>query len=200
MGMEEYSREPCPYRIVDDCGGAFAMGCFGGGLFQGLRGFRNAPQGLRRRFAGGMAAVKARAPTVGGGFASWGFIFSIVDCGLVHLRKKEDPWNSIVSGAVAGGVLSSRNGVAAMFGSAIVGGVLLSMIEGVGILFTRISAEQFRNPDPQSAEGFGLGFGSAAATGSSPGSSSGPPSRSPAGDANPPAGFVFSRRPAGQCH
>lgn len=23
--MEEYAREPCPYRIVDDCGGAFAM-------------------------------------------------------------------------------------------------------------------------------------------------------------------------------
>jgi len=166
MGMEEYSREPCPYRIVDDCGGAFAMGCLGGGLFQGLRGFRNAPQGMRRRFAGGLAAVKARAPTVGGGFASWGILFSIVDCSLVHLRKKEDPWNSIISGAVAGGILSSRNGVAAMFGSAIVGGVLLSMIEGVGILFTRISAEQFRNPDPQSAEGFGFGFGSASASAS----------------------------------
>ncbi|XP_016994937.2 probable mitochondrial import inner membrane translocase subunit Tim17 1 [Drosophila takahashii] len=148
--MEEYNREPCPFRIVDDCGGAFAMGCIGGGLFQGLKGFRNAPQGFGRRFAGGLAAVKARSPTVGGSFASWGCVFSMVDCTLVHLRKKEDPWNSIISGAMTGGILSARNGVAAMFGSAILGGCLLSMIEGVGILFTRISAEQFRNFDPQS--------------------------------------------------
>lgn len=47
--MEEYAREPCPYRIVDDCGGAFAMGCIGGGLFQAIKGFRNAPSGFNRR-------------------------------------------------------------------------------------------------------------------------------------------------------
>ena len=23
--MEEYAREPCPWRIIDDCGGAFSM-------------------------------------------------------------------------------------------------------------------------------------------------------------------------------
>lgn len=48
--MEEYSREPCPWRIVDDCGGAFAMGCIGGGVFQAIKGFRNAPSGINRRF------------------------------------------------------------------------------------------------------------------------------------------------------
>lgn len=48
--MEEYAREPCPWRIVDDCGGAFTMGALGGGLFQAVRGFRNAPSGLTRRF------------------------------------------------------------------------------------------------------------------------------------------------------
>lgn len=47
--MEEYGREPCPYRIVDDCGGAFAMGCIGGGVFQAIKGFRNAPSGFSRR-------------------------------------------------------------------------------------------------------------------------------------------------------
>lgn len=35
-----------------------------------------------------------------------------------------------------------------MTGSAIIGGVLLALIEGVGILFTRLSADQFRNPNP----------------------------------------------------
>lgn len=37
--MEEYAREPCPYRIVDDCGGAFAMGCIGGSVFQAIKGY-----------------------------------------------------------------------------------------------------------------------------------------------------------------
>lgn len=64
------------------------------------------------------------------------------------MRKKEDPWNSIISGAVTGGVLSARNGVPAMAASALIGGVLLAMIEGVGILMTRFTAEQFRQQSP----------------------------------------------------
>lgn len=47
--MEEYTREPCPWRIVDDCGGAFTMGLIGGGVFQTFKGFRNAPSGVSRR-------------------------------------------------------------------------------------------------------------------------------------------------------
>lgn len=47
--MEEYTREPCPWRIVDDCGGAFTMGLIGGGVFQSIKGFRNAPSGMNRR-------------------------------------------------------------------------------------------------------------------------------------------------------
>lgn len=35
-----------------------------------------------------------------------------------------------------------------MAGSAVIGGVLLALIEGVGILFTRLSADQFKNPLP----------------------------------------------------
>jgi import inner membrane translocase subunit TIM17 len=31
--MEEYSREPCPWRIIDDCGGAFSMGLIGMAAF-----------------------------------------------------------------------------------------------------------------------------------------------------------------------
>jgi import inner membrane translocase subunit TIM17 len=51
--MEEYTREPCPWRIVDDCGGAFTMGLIGGGVFQSIKGFRNAPSGLNRRLVHG---------------------------------------------------------------------------------------------------------------------------------------------------
>ncbi|XP_026476698.1 LOW QUALITY PROTEIN: mitochondrial import inner membrane translocase subunit Tim17-B-like, partial [Ctenocephalides felis] len=146
--MEEYNREPCPWRIVDDCGGAFAMGCIGGGVFQFIKGFRNAPSGINRRLLGSLSAIKTRSPIIAGNFAVWGGMFSTIDCTLVKIRKKEDPWNSIISGAATGGILAARNGVAAMAGSAVIGGVLLALIEGVGILLTRFSAEQFKQSNP----------------------------------------------------
>ncbi|XP_071960255.1 mitochondrial import inner membrane translocase subunit Tim17-B-like [Antedon mediterranea] len=147
--MEEYAREPCPWRIVDDCGGAFSMGVIGGGVVHSFLGARNAPAGFRYRLAGSLMAVKHKAPIVGGNFAIWGGLFSTFDCTLVHLRQKEDPWNSITSGALTGAVLAARSGAVAMTGSAVIGGVLLAMIEGIGILMTRFSAEQFRPTNPQ---------------------------------------------------
>lgn len=48
-------------------------------------------------------------------------------------------------------------GVPAMAGSAVIGGVLLALIEGVGILFTRLSAEQFKNPLPPTEDPAALG-------------------------------------------
>lgn len=144
--MEEYAREPCPWRIVDDCGGAFTMGAIGGAVFQSIKGFRNAPSGMNKRFVGSLMAIKQRSPIIAGNFAVWGGLFSTIDCSLVHYRRKEDPWNSIISGAVTGGILSARKGVPAMAGSAIIGGILLALIEGVGIIFTRLQAEQFQPP------------------------------------------------------
>ncbi|XP_035229659.1 mitochondrial import inner membrane translocase subunit Tim17-B-like isoform X1 [Stegodyphus dumicola] len=164
--MEEYAREPCPWRIVDDCGGAFTMGAIGGAVFQSIKGFRNAPSGTTRRLQGSLAAIKQRAPIIGGNFAVWGGLFSTIDCSLVHIRKKEDPWNSIASGALTGAVLAVRNGTGAMIGSAVIGGVLLALIEGMGILFTRYSAEQFKPINPQMEDPGQLGasdiFGAAA--------------------------------------
>ena len=81
--MEEYAREPCPWRIIDDCGGAFSMGLIGGrayplkmynrnsfnlfffffqggGFFNMLGGAYNAPAGYQRRLLGGIIRVKER--------------------------------------------------------------------------------------------------------------------------------------------
>ncbi len=58
---------------------------------------------------------------VGGSFAVWGLTFSSIDCCMVKLRNKEDPWNSITSGALTGAVLTVRSGWGAMVGSAIIG-------------------------------------------------------------------------------
>ncbi|KAG9493190.1 mitochondrial import inner membrane translocase subunit Tim17-A [Eleutherodactylus coqui] len=146
--MEEYTREPCPWRIVDDCGGAFTMGIIGGGIFQAIKGFRNSPQGVKHRMKGSFFAIRTRAPQLGGSFAVWGGLFSMIDCSMVKIRGKEDPWNSITSGAMTGAILAARNGPVAMVGSAAMGGILLALIEGAGILLTRFASSQFVNGPP----------------------------------------------------
>ena len=56
-----------------------------------------------------------------------------------------------MSGAAAGAVMAARNGPKHMIGSAIVGGVLLGLIEGMGIMLNRFMSEQFRPVDPRNA-------------------------------------------------
>jgi import inner membrane translocase subunit TIM17 len=46
---------------------------------------------------------------------------------------QEDPWNSIMSGAATGGILAARAGPKAMASAAVVGGIILALIEGMGI-------------------------------------------------------------------
>jgi mitochondrial import inner membrane translocase subunit TIM17 len=128
-------REPCPWRIVDDVGGAFCMGCIGGGIWHTIKGARMAPKGAR--IAGSMAAVVARAPILGGQFAVWGGLFAVCDCSLTAFRQKEDPWNSIMSGAATGGILAARAGPKAVASGAAVGGILLALIEGMSIMLGR---------------------------------------------------------------
>jgi len=142
----DHSRDPCPYVIINDCGGAFAMGAVGGTIWHGFKGYRNSPRG--HRLAGSITAIKARAPVLGGNFAVWGGLFSTFDCMFVGIRKKEDPWNSIMSGALTGGILAARGGPRAAATSAVVGGILLALIEGVGIAMSRASASQFKPVPP----------------------------------------------------
>ena len=43
----EHQREPCPDRIIDDIGGAFAMGAVGGGVWHFIKGMKNSPPRFR---------------------------------------------------------------------------------------------------------------------------------------------------------
>ena len=52
----------------------------------------------------------------------WGGLYSSFDCALIAIRDKEDPWNSIGSGAITGAVLAARSGVKASLGAAVAGG------------------------------------------------------------------------------
>ncbi|BFF90076.1 probable mitochondrial import inner membrane translocase subunit Tim17 1 [Drosophila madeirensis] len=141
-------REPCPFRLLEDCGGAFTMGALASGVFQAIKGFRDAPSGLDYRLAGSMAAVRARSGRVGGRFASYAATFSSIDCALVYCRKREDAWNSVISGAATGAILAARQGLNGMMGSALVYGVIMGLIEGTNILMGQHSAGKFQ-PTPK---------------------------------------------------
>lgn len=141
---DSHEREPCPHRIIDDLGGAFAFGVVGGGLFHTFKGARNAPRG--ERTAGAIQAVKANARRLGGSFAVWGGLFSTFDCCFIAIRAKEDPYNSIMSGFCTGATLAARGGSKAAFKSGIVGGVILAVIEGLNIAITRLM-NQLPPPD-----------------------------------------------------
>ena len=84
------------------------MGIVGGALFGFVGGARHAPVGFRRRALGGLIRMRERGPVLGGQFAAWCLCFSSFECSLVSLRQKEDPWNSIMSGAGAGAVMAAR--------------------------------------------------------------------------------------------
>jgi len=114
------------------------MGAVGGGVFHLLKGMKNSPKGLR--MLGGVESIRREAPRIGGSFAIWGGLFSTFDCSLVALRKKEDPWNPIMAGALTGGFLQMRHGPASATRHAIFGGLILAGIEGIGIMITRMVA------------------------------------------------------------
>jgi len=142
----DHTRDPCPYVILNDFGGAFAMGAIGGTIWHGIKGARNSPRG--DRLIGSIAAVKARAPVVGGNFGVWGGMFSTFDCAVKGYRQKEDAWNAILSGFLTGGCLAARSGPRGALTSAVGCGILLGVFEGVGVLFSRMFAEGTRPQQP----------------------------------------------------
>jgi len=131
---------PCPHRTLDDMGSAFAMGCVGGAVWHFAKGWRNSPRGDRIR--GAYQTMALRAPTLGGNFAVWGGLFSTYDCAFAGLRKREDPWNAIAAGAATGGTLAARAGLKAMGKNALIGGILLAMIEGLGVAIGKMTGAQ----------------------------------------------------------
>jgi hypothetical protein len=90
---------------------------------------------------------------LGGNFAVWGGCFATLDCTLTYVRKKEDPWNAILSGFGTGGILAARAGPKAATQSAVVGGVLLALIEGLGIMITKYTAQAPPGAEDYAAQG-----------------------------------------------
>jgi import inner membrane translocase subunit TIM17 len=170
------------------------MGAIGGGVFHLIRGSWNAPK--NSRLTGALNAATARGPVLGGQFAVWGGLFACCDCSLTAIRQKEDPWNSIMSGAATGGILAARAGPKAVAQSAVVGGVLLGLIEGMGIMLNKMLTPDMPSPEEMAAMGAsdptapptsgGMGMSAATAPPSSAGSAPPEPSSGSSADGRNP--------------
>lgn len=68
-------------------------------------------------------------------------MFFCSDCAIKGIRQKEDAWNAILAGFCTGGALAIRGGFKAARNSAIMCAVFLGVIEGVGIGFQRMMAD-----------------------------------------------------------
>jgi import inner membrane translocase subunit TIM17 len=146
---EDTNREPCPWRIVDDAGGAFVFGVAGGTVWHAVGGARNAAKG--HMMAQALSRVKTRVPILGGSFAVWGTLFSCFDCSFTYLRKKEDPWNAIISGAATGGLLAARAGPKVAAKNAAFGGIILAAIEGLNVMISRVVVPYFERKSNESS-------------------------------------------------
>ena len=62
----------------------------------------------------------------------------------MNVRQKEDPWNSILSGAATGGILSLRQGFRSVLRSSMHGAVFFALVNGAIIMAQR------SQPDPLS--------------------------------------------------
>jgi import inner membrane translocase subunit TIM17 len=76
--------------------------------------------------------VRNRAPLLGGNFGLWGGMFSSIECMLIYYRQKDDGRNAVAAGFITGGLLAIRGGAAVAFKQAMIGGVILLIIETVG--------------------------------------------------------------------
>jgi import inner membrane translocase subunit TIM17 len=123
---------PCPGRIIIDLGDGFSTGCALGAMWYFVKGSYYSVR--RERIRGGLSLLRSRAPILGGSFAMWACIFSISSCGMVLIRQREDPINSVIAGFTTGFVLAIRGGLRNAMRSAIIGGLFLGIIEGIMVV------------------------------------------------------------------
>ena len=72
----------------------------------------------------------------------WGGMFSSIECMLIYYRQKDDGRNAVAAGFITGGLLAIRGGAAVAFKQAMIGGVILLIIETVGGLMQAIMARR----------------------------------------------------------
>lgn len=138
MPMQFPQQPPGGVNGGEDIGIAWGMGTFGGGVYAGVKGYRNSPRG--EKLAGAWMSAKIRGPVFGGNFAIWGAMFNGSEMILRYVRGSHDGYNSVLGGAMTGAALAARAGLKQMYRNGMIGGVLLLLIETGSTIFGKIRA------------------------------------------------------------
>ena len=72
----------------------------------------------------------------------WGGVYTSMDCLLIFYRGRDDPLNAIIAGFVTGGVLAIRGGLNLAFKQAVMGGLILALIEGFSNILSIMQLQQ----------------------------------------------------------
>lgn len=72
---------------------------------------------------------------------------------MISYRQKDDPYNAVVGGFVTGGLLSIRGGASVACKQAMMGGMILLIIEGVSGVFSGCNAQVALNDAGVAADG-----------------------------------------------
>jgi Tim17/Tim22/Tim23/Pmp24 family len=77
----------------------------------------------------------------------------MTDCSMIYLRKKDDPANAVIGGALTGYLLAFRGGQKVALKNAAIGGFILLAIEGFGIWTNLKAAKRANSAQLQLQEG-----------------------------------------------
>ncbi|XP_021835810.2 mitochondrial import inner membrane translocase subunit TIM17-1-like [Spinacia oleracea] len=131
--MAAYDPPPTfTYRIAKEAGTGFSIGALASTPYHFYKGIASMPRGSR--ITGGLQNIRMRSPATAGSWAVWCSLFGASECAAAHLRAKEDPWNTIIGGAAASGILTLRKGPGPTVRAALFTGWLIGLVEGVQIV------------------------------------------------------------------
>ncbi|CAI9778361.1 unnamed protein product [Fraxinus pennsylvanica] len=132
--------EPWFDHLLDQTGEFFRVGIVGGPAFYTLKGMYNSPKG--ECLIRGLQAVRVNAPRCAGHCAVWGGLTSVFESSLIHVRKKDDPWTSVLSNAAAAGLLELCRGLGPASRSALIFGSGMAIFQGYLIVKNRVQSPQ----------------------------------------------------------
>eukprot|EP00756_Hemistasia_phaeocysticola_P045800 Hpha_TRINITY_DN19555_c0_g1::TRINITY_DN19555_c0_g1_i1::g.33595::m.33595/K17795/TIM17; mitochondrial import inner membrane translocase subunit TIM17 len=124
----ERGRDPCWWRVVDECGIGFVFGTVIGFFVNAWNGNRMAAPGRRWRVI--RDRMVTQVPLSAGSFAAWTTSFALTECMMIRIRGgTEDVINPTVAGAGAGVFTNFGGGRRAMISGARTGAILLGSME-----------------------------------------------------------------------